>query len=524
MSQLDQRLNSLKEDLTTGFSTTPPPFEPRSRVGQRASIALCGVLVLVAAIGVSRRVDTTGAVAGGGTSERQMWMFEQKSMAMHPTATVGSRWVVSTPSNTPGRGDLVVVRLAAGDPLGMRRVIGLPGETVVVVGLSVEIDGQLLDEPYAAKSPEADMVVVRQPPVKLDAEHYFVMGDERAASRDSRIVGPIPSANIVASVEGPLGDQDLRTLPEERTDPTNGSLVTLAEPPTGTSERVAPPNVSSTFVPSLPFLPSVSCTFSEPNLVVLVSPEGVRIPHGRDNELVSQTLPTSFSGSIDTQFTVAASTPNGPATLTVTKGENLDDGGLEWQYTHGAELTTTNGKLTGGCSMFPQGMVPRVVVARDHDPFILREKPDLDAAGIVPISIGQILWVRPPAPSSTDEASWVEAMTNRLPVALDGTVDVVSGWVRHSHLSPQSVELFAAPASETGYQFTVECHTISVSVPLPPNETLVIPPNVSSGSTVPCSVTFDSDIPDGAGIIVLNDRVDGPVRVDPDDVPIDTEA
>ena len=95
----------------------------------------------------------------------------------------------------PRRGDVIGIRLAGPHVMYMKRIIGLPGETVAFVKGRVLINGEVLDEPY--KKYDCDWNL---PPVKLGADEYFVVGDNRTvppqyhvhgvASRD-RIIGKL---------------------------------------------------------------------------------------------------------------------------------------------------------------------------------------------------------------------------------------------------------------------------------------------------------------------------------------------
>ena len=92
---------------------------------------------------------------------------------------------------SPQRGDVVVLYLE-GDPKDyIKRVIGLPGETIEIARGTVYIDGLPLSEPYVL--PSRDEYAQRT----LGVDEYFVMGDNRGNSQDSRRFGPIHFRNIV---------------------------------------------------------------------------------------------------------------------------------------------------------------------------------------------------------------------------------------------------------------------------------------------------------------------------------------
>jgi len=74
----------------------------------------------------------------------------------------------------------------------IKRVVALPGETVRVVGGRVFLDGEPLDEPHVVYRDADDM-----PPTTVPPDAYFVLGDNRPESSDSRLGGPVPAGHIV---------------------------------------------------------------------------------------------------------------------------------------------------------------------------------------------------------------------------------------------------------------------------------------------------------------------------------------
>ncbi len=107
----------------------------------------------------------------------------------------------------PGRGDIIVFHssAASGNDL-IKRVIGLPGERVAITNGRVYINGLLLEEPYIA-----EVWSGTRPEIVIPARHYYVLGDNRNSSQDSRSgrVGLVPRDRIVGKAllrYWPLGD------------------------------------------------------------------------------------------------------------------------------------------------------------------------------------------------------------------------------------------------------------------------------------------------------------------------------
>jgi signal peptidase I len=108
------------------------------------------------------------------------------------------------PIGTIKRGDVIVFKYPEEpDRDFIKRVIGLPGETVELREKKVYINGKPLDEPYvhfllppASASDQSEVTSVdvreRYPPVTVPPDHYFMMGDNRDNSQDSRYWGFLP--------------------------------------------------------------------------------------------------------------------------------------------------------------------------------------------------------------------------------------------------------------------------------------------------------------------------------------------
>jgi signal peptidase I len=99
----------------------------------------------------------------------------------------------------PERGDIMVFKFPEDESKDfIKRVIGLPGETLEVRNKVVYINGQPIDEPYVRHT-KADTLPIRDNfgPVVIPEGRYFMMGDNREGSYDSRWWGPVKRQKIV---------------------------------------------------------------------------------------------------------------------------------------------------------------------------------------------------------------------------------------------------------------------------------------------------------------------------------------
>jgi signal peptidase I len=143
-----------------------------------------------------------------------------EGQSMEPNLYDSQRLVIEKVSyhlHAPQRGDVVVIKspnwvpvsfgrrvvgwvcaffnwdspLSLPDPL-IKRVIGLPGETIEVRNGYVYIDGQVLQETYLAQ-----LTLGNYPPHLISPDHVFVLGDNRGASNDSRSFGEVALQDII---------------------------------------------------------------------------------------------------------------------------------------------------------------------------------------------------------------------------------------------------------------------------------------------------------------------------------------
>lgn len=138
--------------------------------------------------------------------------FIVSGASMLPTFDSGQYLIVDQLSyyfHEPKRGEVIIFKYPK-DPSKyfIKRVVGLPGETIRIEGKNIYVEnedhpsGFLLEEPYL----EAENVQPSSLTITLSGDQYFVLGDNRRASSDSRIWGPLSEDLVV-------GRAFLRLLP-----------------------------------------------------------------------------------------------------------------------------------------------------------------------------------------------------------------------------------------------------------------------------------------------------------------------
>lgn len=146
-------------------------------------------------------------------------VFIVDGLSMYPTLKNKNYLLVSRLTYklfSPRRGEIVVMKFP-GDPerkTYVKRIIGLPQEKITIHDGQVFINGKTLEEGYVDKSlkTESDSDLEYQ----LGAEEYYVMGDNRPNSNDSRVWGALPKKDLIGRanlVFWPLPEFRLISIP-----------------------------------------------------------------------------------------------------------------------------------------------------------------------------------------------------------------------------------------------------------------------------------------------------------------------
>lgn len=179
-------------DVSTPESGFVTP--PRRRMRRRSRILMEWLIIVVAAVIVSFVMRTY-----------VVQTFYIPSASMEPTLQIGDRIIVSKLSvglGTIHRGDILVFKAPPAEHCGevvtdlVKRVIGLPGDTLTSRGNTVYVNGRALAEVWTHTEPLGSPVGH----VTVPANSYFMMGDNHADSCDSRMWGSVPRSDIIGKV------------------------------------------------------------------------------------------------------------------------------------------------------------------------------------------------------------------------------------------------------------------------------------------------------------------------------------
>ena len=165
-----------------GTGRTPPPGWLRVAViGRNPKVTLVRALILAVLCVVGYKVS--------------LLHIRVEGISMMPTYQDGSTHFVNRLAyllRPPQRGDVVGIRLAGYHVMYLKRIIGLPGETVAFVNGQVLINGEPLDEPYEKLPCDWN-----RPPEKLGPDEFLVVGDNRSMPEELHTFGKVERSRIV---------------------------------------------------------------------------------------------------------------------------------------------------------------------------------------------------------------------------------------------------------------------------------------------------------------------------------------
>jgi len=145
-------------------------------------LSICGYYL------VSRFVATTVVVQG---------------RSMYPTLDDGDRFILNRLSyfnHAPKRGDLVVIKDPGHNDYAVKRIVAMPCESLYFMKGSFLVNGKHLLEPYLPAGTQTFLPDVQEKLLMVGKNHYFVLGDNRGNSEDSRYYGAVDRSRIIGSI------------------------------------------------------------------------------------------------------------------------------------------------------------------------------------------------------------------------------------------------------------------------------------------------------------------------------------
>ena len=132
-------------------------------------------------------------------------MVQVDGQSMEPTLYHGERLVVRKILYTPEKNDVVIIKSGVLQKFIVKRVVALPGQTVDFdENMNLLVDGEIQNEPFINQKQLSGGNLSY--PLTVPEGHYFVLGDNRNHSTDSRMIGVIPEKEII-------GESFFRLLP-----------------------------------------------------------------------------------------------------------------------------------------------------------------------------------------------------------------------------------------------------------------------------------------------------------------------
>jgi signal peptidase I len=185
---------------------TPLPDFPLARYN-RWYVYILVVAVLAVVVAPER------VLVGSPTRAYVIQAFPAPTQSMEPTVLVGDRIVVDKTAyafSEPKRGDIAFyISTEHPQTIFMKRIVGMPGETIEIRNRQVFVNGKTIDEPYVQfLRPSTDGRFTNGAfngdsvaPTLIPADAYFLLGDNRDNSNDSRFMGPVQRQQLLGKAK-----------------------------------------------------------------------------------------------------------------------------------------------------------------------------------------------------------------------------------------------------------------------------------------------------------------------------------
>lgn len=186
-------------------------------------IALVTTIITVFLIGIityyfyqKSLVNPNSNISNSTTPDTQLTQsqaFLVRGYAMMPNYNPDTIWLYKPYVNsTPQKNDIILyTNPKAPGILIPKRIVGLPNESVKIMGGKVYINNKILNEDYLAKDTNTigGVFLKEGEEVTVPANHYFVLGDNRKNSSDSRIEGFLPEDMIIGKITNEVQKLDV---------------------------------------------------------------------------------------------------------------------------------------------------------------------------------------------------------------------------------------------------------------------------------------------------------------------------
>ena len=123
--------------------------------------------------------------------------------SMSPTLFNGDRYILFRCPylwRAPRQGEIVVIKDPEDHGLSIKRIVALPNDIIEIRHDGVFVNHNKLSEPYLASFASFETCAAPVKPVRLGNDDYYVLGDNRGCSADSRSYGPVPRKDILGLI------------------------------------------------------------------------------------------------------------------------------------------------------------------------------------------------------------------------------------------------------------------------------------------------------------------------------------